>query len=228
MRSADAFTLRRSQVLSAGTGGRTPAAVARALGCTARSARNPAHAFAAEGVGCLAEKSSRPEAARPVPDATREEPLRHLPHQAPRAFGPPRSTWTLAGVARACHAKGWTPRVLSLETVRRATARPGVSRRRAGHWIASPDPAYARKKKPGAGRSGWPPRTPGGASGFRTSGGGAGGPGPTRTPGPRPRRCAWPDWPLAGATRVRRPWPVPGCSGPTPGGWCSGSWTVGR
>jgi len=151
LRSADAFTLRRCQILLASAGGQAPAQIARNLGCTDRSVRNAIRAFAAEGLGCLTAKSSRPRTARPVMDATFDEPLRHLLHQSPRAFGQPRSTWTLASVARACHEKGWTPRVLSIETVRLAIARLGVSWRRAKHWITSPDPAYARKKKPGTG-----------------------------------------------------------------------------
>ncbi len=143
LRSADAFTLRRSQVLLASAGGQTPAAIARNLGCTARSVRNAIHAFAAEGAGCLAAKSSRPRTTRPVRHAAFDGPLRHLLHQSPRAFGQPRTTWTLASIARICHERGWTPRVLSIETIRLAIARLGVSWRRAKHWITSPDPAYA-------------------------------------------------------------------------------------
>ncbi len=151
LRSADAFTLRRCQILLASAGGQAPALIARHLGCTARSVRNAIHAFAAEGLDCLKEKSSRPHSARPVLDAAFDDPLRHLLHQAPRAFGQPRSTWTLTLVARACHDRGWTPRVLSPETIRLAIRRLGVSWRRAKHWITSPDPAYARKKKRGTG-----------------------------------------------------------------------------
>src|SRR5258708_9573400 len=151
LRSADAFTLRRCQILLASAGGQAPALIARHLGCTARSVRNAIHAFAAEGLDCLKEKSARPHSARPVLDAAFDDPLRHLLHQAPRAFGQPRSTWTLTLVARACHDRGWTPRVLSPETIRLAIRRLGVSWRRAKHWITSPDPAYARKKKRGTG-----------------------------------------------------------------------------
>ena len=43
--------------------------------------------------------------------------------------------------------RGWTPRLLSVESVRHALARLKVSWQRAKHWITSPDPAYARKKK---------------------------------------------------------------------------------
>jgi DNA-binding CsgD family transcriptional regulator len=147
LRSANAFTLRRCQILLASASGQSPALIARNLGCTARSVRNALHAFTAEGLACLKEKSSRPHSARPVLDAACEEPLRHLLHQSPRALGKPRSTWTLSLVAQVCHDKGWTPRVLSIEAIRLGIQRLGVSWRRAKHWITSPDPAYARKKK---------------------------------------------------------------------------------
>jgi transposase len=147
LRSAEAFTLRRCQILLASDQGQSPARIARNLGCTARSVRNAIHAFAVEGQDCLTEKSSRPKNARPVLDASFHEPLRHLLHQSPRAYGKPHSTWTLALVAQVCHAQGWTPRVLSLDTIRLAIQRIGVSWKRAKHWITSPDPAYARKKK---------------------------------------------------------------------------------
>src|SRR3954447_3225834 len=120
LRSADAFTPRRCQVLLASADGQTPAGIARTLGCTPATVRNTIHAFAAEGLPCLREKSSRPHSARPVLDDTFDEPLRHLLHQSPRAFGEPRSTWTLGLVAQVCHAQGWTPRVLSLDTIRLA------------------------------------------------------------------------------------------------------------
>jgi hypothetical protein len=147
LRSADAFTLRRCQVLLASADGQTPAGIARTLGCTPATVRNTIHAFATAGLSCLQEKSSRPHSARPILDAAFAEPLRHLLHQSPRGFGKPRSTWTLGLVAQVCHAQGWTPRVLSLDTIRLAIRRLGVSWKRAKHWITSPDPAYARKKK---------------------------------------------------------------------------------
>jgi hypothetical protein len=147
LRSPDAFTLRRCQILLASAAGQRPALIAGNLGCTARSVRNALHAFAADGLACLKVKSSRPHSARPLLDAVYDEALRHLLHQSPRAFGQPRSTWTLALLARVCHAKGYTPRRLSAEALRLAVKRLGVSWRRAKHWITSPDPAYARKKK---------------------------------------------------------------------------------
>src|SRR5262249_13220254 len=147
LRSANAFTLRRCQILLASADGQTPAGIARTLGCTPATVRNTLHAFAAEGLVALKEKSSRPHSARPILDAAFNEPLRPLLHQSPRAFNKPRSTWTLRLVAQVCYAKGWTPRVVSLDTIRRAIQRLGVSWKRAKHWITSPDSAYARKKK---------------------------------------------------------------------------------
>ena len=45
--------------------------------------------------------------------------------------------------------RGWTPRLLSGEAIRQALKRFGIRWQRAKHWITSPDPAYARKKKRG-------------------------------------------------------------------------------
>jgi hypothetical protein len=146
LRCAQAFTLRRCQILLASAAGQPPGLIARNLGCTAASVRNALHAFHAEGLACLQEKSSRPHSARPLLDAVFDEPLRELLHRSPRACGKSRSTWTLDLVAQVCCARGWTPRVLSIEAIRLAVQRLGVSWRRAKHWIRSPDPAYARKK----------------------------------------------------------------------------------
>jgi DNA-binding CsgD family transcriptional regulator len=148
LRSATAFTLRRCQILLASAGGHSPALIARNLGCTPASVRNAIHAFHAEGLACLKEKSSRPKSTRPLLDTAYADSLRDLLHRSPRTFGQRRSTWTLALVAQVCYQRGWMPRVLSIETIRLAIKRLGVSWQRAKHWITSPDPAYARKKKP--------------------------------------------------------------------------------
>ena len=149
LRSPDAFTLRRCQTLLASAAGHSPALIARNLGCTAASTRNAIRAFHAEGLACLRPKSSRPQSAKPLLDASFDEPLRALLHQSPRCLGRGRSTWTLGLLAEVCHDLGWTPRALSIESIRQAVGRLGISWRRAKHWITSPDPAYARKKKPG-------------------------------------------------------------------------------
>jgi transposase len=147
LRSADAFTLRRCQILLASASGHSPALIARNLGCTSVSVRNAIHAFHAEGLDCLHEKSSRPKSAHTLLVPDHADVLRLVLHLSPRLYGVPRSTWTLALLAQVCHRRGWTPRVLSIEAIRQAIARLGVSWRRAKRWIVSPDPAYARKKK---------------------------------------------------------------------------------
>ena len=77
-------------------------------------------------------------------EAGRER-LRAILHQPPRAFGHPRSTWTLDLLARAAHGQGLSPAVLSGETIRQALSRLGVGWKRAERWLTSPDPAYAQK-----------------------------------------------------------------------------------
>ena len=151
LRSADAFTARRCQILLASAQGDTPSQIARHLSCTPATVRNALHAFSREGMTCLHEKSSRPHSARPFLDARHTETLKDLLHHSPRLFDQPTSLWTLDRLAGVCHAKGWTPRQLTGEAIRIALKRLGIRWRRAKHWITSPDPAYARKKKRGTG-----------------------------------------------------------------------------
>jgi len=150
-KSADAFPVRRSQVLLASAAGLGPAAIGRLVGCTAQAVRNAIRAFEADGIGCLTAKSHARKDPGRVWDRERDQDLRELLHRRPRAFGKPTSLWTLALVAEVCHEKGWTPRVLSIEAIRRALKRLGVGWHRAKHWITSPDPEYAKKKRRGTG-----------------------------------------------------------------------------
>jgi DNA-binding CsgD family transcriptional regulator len=147
LRSADAFTARRCQILLASARGERPALIARGLGCTPATVRNAVHAFARTGLACLQEKSSRPHSARPLLDEHYTEALKELLHQSPRLFGKPTGLWSLDLVAEVCYGKGWTPRRLTRETIRVTLKRLGIRWRRAKHWITSPDPAYVRKKK---------------------------------------------------------------------------------
>lgn len=150
-KSADPFTVRRSQVLLASAGGMGPAAIGRIVGCTAQAVRNAVRAFGADGLACLTAKSHARKDPGRVWDRTHDADLKDLLHRQPRAFGKPTSLWTLALVAEVCHEKGWTPRVLSIEAIRQALKRLGVGWRRAKHWVTSPDPEYAKKKRPGTG-----------------------------------------------------------------------------
>ena len=146
LRSSDAFTLRRCQILLASARGQRPATIARNLGCATQSARNAIHAFGTHGLASLHAQSRRPKRTRIVLDAAKRERLRALLHQSPRTFGKPRSTWTLALAAEVCWEQGLTPYQVSIENVRQALKRLGVRWQRAKSWITSPDPQYARKK----------------------------------------------------------------------------------
>jgi transposase len=148
LRSADAFTVRRCQILLASGDGLRASQIARNLCCGVVTVRNALHAFDREGLACLREKSSRPHSARPSLDASFTEPLKDLLHHSPRALGKPTGLWTLELLAEACFVRGWTPRQLTGEAIRVALKRLGIRWRRAKQWITSPDPAYARKKSP--------------------------------------------------------------------------------
>jgi transposase len=148
LHAAAAFTVRRCQILLQSASGLRPAQIARNLGCTTPTVRNALHAFAREGLRCLQPKSSRPHSAKPFLSAVHTEVLKDLLHHSPRLFGKPTSLWTLDLVAEVCHTRGWTPRPLTGEAIRVALKRLGIRWRRAKHWITSPDPASARKKKP--------------------------------------------------------------------------------
>lgn len=217
-KSADALTVRRSQILLASAGGMGPAEAGRLIGCTAQAVRNAIRAFEAGGVGCLVAKSHARKDPGRVWDRARDEDLKDLLHRRPRGFGQPTSLWAPALVAEVRHATGWTPRVLSIEAVRQALRRLGVNWHRAKHWITSPDPEYAKKKRSGAGRSAGRRGTRTGWSGSRTRRGGPGWPSRTCSPGRPATRCGRGRAPGTPRAAARRRSPAAGCSGWTPAG----------
>jgi transposase len=146
LHSSSAFTLRRCQILLASARGQRPAHIARQLGCATQSVRNAIRAFQAHGLTCVHMQSRRPQRTRLVLDTAKCEQLRAILHTSPRSFGKPRSTWTLALAAEVCWERGLTPYHVSIENIRQALKRLGVSWQRAKSWITSPDPQYARKK----------------------------------------------------------------------------------
>src|SRR5262245_47601008 len=106
LRSADAFVLRRCQILLASSRRQPPLAIARALGCDDQTVRNAIHAFNQRGTAALQKRSSRPHtihAAFPGPQVER---LRDLLHRSPRDFGHPTSLWTLELAAEVSFAEG--------------------------------------------------------------------------------------------------------------------------
>jgi Winged helix-turn helix len=155
LRSADAFVLRRSQMLLASARGEHVPASARALGCSGQAVRDAIHAFNAAGPAALRPGSRRPRRVHAAFDAARAEALRDLLHRSPRDFAKPTSLWTLDLVAAVSFEQGLTPTRVSGETIRATLQRLGIGWRRAKQWITSPDPAYARKKVPATDCSAW-------------------------------------------------------------------------
>jgi transposase len=146
LRSADAFALRRAQILLASARGLTPKPIASQVGCSVQTVRNTLQAFEQEGIACLKKQSNRPKSAQPQLDASKCQHLKHLLHQSPRTFGKDTSLWTLALAAEVACEQGLTEQTVSIETIRRALSRLKVGWKRAKHWISSPDPQYALKK----------------------------------------------------------------------------------
>ena len=148
LRSHDAFTVRRCQIVLASAERQKPSAIAKTLRCAPQTVRNVLHAFEARGLACVQRGSTVPITVEPVLNAAKREQLRAILHQSPRTFGQPASVWTLRRLAEVCHEQGLSETTLSCPTLLDAIVRLGVSWQRAKHWIVSPDPAYARKKTP--------------------------------------------------------------------------------
>ncbi len=151
LRSRDGFELRRCQILLASAHGERPSQIAARVGCTAQPVRNTLRAYRADSEGGLRSRSTRPVHAAPLLDTVQCQHLRTILHQSPRAFGKNTSLWTLALLADVCFAQGLTPRLVSVESIRRALQRMGVNWKRAKHWITSPDPRYVSKKSSASG-----------------------------------------------------------------------------
>jgi transposase len=138
LRSRDAFTFRRSQILLASARGSRPSQIAAHLSCASQTVRNALRAFRREGRGCLTAKSQAPHRVQAIWSKARDDALRELLHQSPRIFGQPRSTWTLQLIAEVCFERGMTSQELSDEAIRRTLERLDINWTRAKHWMRAP------------------------------------------------------------------------------------------
>jgi transposase len=145
LRSKDAFVLRRCQILLGSARGERAPRIAAHLGCDDQTVLDARHAFNTVGLVCLQKKSSRAHRTRLVFSPEQAERLRALLHRRARDFGHPSSLWTLA--AEVSVAEGIVATRVSGETIRQTLLRLGISWERAKHWITSPDPAYAQKRR---------------------------------------------------------------------------------
>jgi hypothetical protein len=103
---------------------------------------NAIHALHRCGLAAVHAQFERPQCIRFDLGA---EPLRALFHEGPRAFGKPRSIWTLCLATAICRGRGLTPAQISIETIRQVLKWLGVTCRRAKYWINSPYPLYVPK-----------------------------------------------------------------------------------
>jgi len=147
LRSSDAFTLRRAQIVLASARGDHAPRIARVLGCDDQTVRDAIVAFNARGVAALRRGSCVPHTLpHKVVTAEQVDRLRALLHRSPRDFGHDTSLWTLDLAAAEAARQRITPRRVTGETIRAVLAQCGVRWLRAKHWITSPDPEYTRKK----------------------------------------------------------------------------------
>jgi transposase len=145
-RVADAFRVRRAQIILASARGCSPKPIAQLVGCCVQTVRNGMTAFQTNGLGCLTKQSTRPKSVAPTLDPSTCDRLQHILHQSPRTYGKPTGVWTLALAAKVCYEQGVTERLMSDETIRRALQRLQTNWKRAKHGSTRPDPHYARKK----------------------------------------------------------------------------------
>lgn len=146
LRSKDAFTVRRCQILLASAEHQSPPAIAKRLRCASQTVRNVIRDFQRNGLACLVHGSNVPISVEPVLTAEKREQVRAILHQSPHNFGKGTSLWTLKLLAEVCREQGLSETVLSAPTMLDAIVRLGVNWKRAKRWVVSPDPAYDLKK----------------------------------------------------------------------------------
>lgn len=146
LRSEEAFTLRRAQIVRLSSSGERAPEIAENLGCSAQTVRNAIHDFNEEGIESLHREKPGPKDPDRIFDEEKREALMDLAHQSPRDFSKERSTWSLELLAEVAFEEGLTDRVVSHEAIRQAILEMGHSWQRAKEWIRSPDPQYALKK----------------------------------------------------------------------------------
>jgi len=78
LRSHDAFTVRRYQIVLARAEGRKPSKIAITLHCAPQTVRNVIHAFDERGLTCVQHGSNVPLRVEPVLNAEKREQLRAI------------------------------------------------------------------------------------------------------------------------------------------------------
>src|SRR5215510_8952475 len=76
-RTADAFRIRRVQIVLASARGLSPQPIAQLVGCCVQTVRNVIHAFNTTGLACVSRQSTRPKRVVPILTAPKCEQLQH-------------------------------------------------------------------------------------------------------------------------------------------------------
>ena len=94
-RGADAFRVRRAQIILASARGLSATPIAQMVGCAVQPVRNVIHAFNATGLACVPKQSTRPQSVEATLDGAQCEGRQPILHQSPRRYGTPTGVWTL-------------------------------------------------------------------------------------------------------------------------------------
>lgn len=148
LRSSNAFTLRRCQIVLASSRGKRASQIAQDLSCDGDTVTKAINAFNERGLKALTPGSHVVQTPQAAFDAQAAERLKGIVRQSPRNFDEGTSLWTLELAAEVSFEQGLTPARVSDETIRNTFKRLGIQWKRAKQWITSPDPAYERKKRP--------------------------------------------------------------------------------
>lgn len=150
LRSEEAFTVRRSQILLSSAEGQAARLIAEQLRCSDQCVREAIHAFHAEGLKSLERQSTRPHSARFSFDEQALMRLADVVSTSPRRYGHEHSLWSLERLAATCYAEGLTARLVNIVTMSEALKRAGIDWKRARKRMNSTDAAYEVKKTTGA------------------------------------------------------------------------------
>ena len=146
LRSSEAFTVRRCQILLSSEQGQTAPNIAEGLHCSAQSVRRAIHAFNQEGSKSIYKKSNRPHSCAFSFDQGALERLPNIVNGSPRDYGIEHSLWSLERLMIVCHQLGMIEAPMTMPVMRKAIKRAGIDWKRAKQRIRSTDEAYEEKK----------------------------------------------------------------------------------
>ena len=151
LRSSEAFTVRRCQILLSSEQGQSAPKIAKGLHCSAQSVRRAIHAFNQEGLRSIYKKSNRPHSSTFSFDQAALERLPNIVNGSPRDYGIDHSLWSLERLMRVCHQLGMVEAPMTMRVMRKAIKRAGIDWKRAKKRIRSTDEAYEEKKSTATG-----------------------------------------------------------------------------